>query len=118
MYTSPQQDAPGSASLTNMGFDESPFLDYGLDDGNIDWDINDDLIGPLPGASAEEEESGDKRKSPGDADEDDDGGGKRRESDDRIGKKPGRKPLTSEPTSVSLNIQSTPFYGRPSVEPV
>ena len=106
VFSSPQQDPPGSALLTDLALDQSPFLDYSLDDGNLDWDVSGDMIGSLPGASAEDDESGDKRKSPEDADEEESGGGKRRESDDRIGKKPGRKPLTSEPTSVSPNIHS------------
>lgn len=105
-YTSPAQQTPGSATLTNKGFDNSPFGDFELDDSNFDWDVNGELIGALPGTTTrqedhEENELGDKRKSPEDAEEED-GGGKRREGEDKTGKKPGRKPLTSEPTTVSV----------------
>ena len=104
---SPGQVAPGSGSLHDMSFDNSPFLDYELDDGNFDWDINGEMVGALPGNDKEDSgspeadgEGGDKRKSPED-ENDEDGGGKRREGEDKNSKKPGRKPLTSEPTTVS-----------------
>ena len=108
-YTSPIQQTPGSSSLSNNGgFENSPYLDYDLDEANFDWgDVNGEMIGALPGTTTssqeedgDENELGDKRKSPEDADEED-GGGKRREGEDKTSKKPGRKPLTSEPTSVS-----------------
>ena len=102
VYASPVQKTPGSGVV---GVDESPFLDYDLDDGNFDWDIsNDQMIGSLPGTSLDDDEEADlhdKRKMSDDDAEDVDGGGKRREGDDKTSKKPGRKPLTSEPTSVS-----------------
>ena len=88
-----------------MGFgtDESPFLDF---DPDVDFDFQgtDQLIGDLP--EFENHESGDKRKS-FDGDEDDSNNGKkRRESDDKdkSAKKPGRKPLTSEPTTVRISL--------------
>ena len=110
IYTSPSQKTPGSATFSNVGFDNSPYLDYDLDEANFDWDLNGEMIGSLPGGSADDEdaEQGDKRKSPGSGDEED-GGGKRREGDDKTGKKPGRKPLTSEPTSVS-QVMSKKIY--------
>lgn len=51
----------------------------------------------------------DKRKSPGsdeedDSEDDDENSAKRRESDGKVAKKPGRKPLTTEPTTVSINL--------------
>ena len=105
-FQSPTQQTPGSATFGNIGFDDSPFLDYDLDDGNFDWDTNgEQMIGALPGTSFDAEDDGehhDKRKSPEDDPDEEDGGGKRREGDDKSSKKPGRKPLTSEPTSVSL----------------
>lgn len=105
VFASPSQQTPGSASFGGLGFDDSPFLDYDLDDGNFDWDTNEQMIGSLPGTSLnddeEENDLHDKRKNPDDDKDDEEGGGKRRESDDRSSKKPGRKPLTSEPTSVS-----------------
>ena len=118
-YASPVQQTPGSGTFGsgNMSFDGSPFLDYDLDEGNFDWDIRgEQMIGNLPGASTSaDDEDGDlhdKRKNPGDEDaDDDDGGGKRREGDDKTGKKPGRKPLTSEPTSVSCSLCALPLSG-------
>ncbi|MCJ1377527.1 DNA-binding transcription factor yap1 [Xylographa soralifera] len=99
-YASPVQKTPGSGAI---GVDGSPFLDYELDDGNFDWDIHgDQMIGSLPGTSLDDDEEADlhdKRKISDDDAEDIDGGGKRREGDDKTSKKPGRKPLTSEPTS-------------------
>ncbi len=65
------------------------------------------MIGDLPGApstarseSASDQDSPDKRSHPDDDEEEN--GAKRRESEDKVSKKPGRKPLTTEPTSVSL----------------
>ena len=43
-----------------------------------------------------------KRKDHPDDDDDDASTGKRREGEEKVAKKPGRKPLTSEPTSVSF----------------
>ena len=103
-YQEPNPQTPMSAGLHNPDFDDSPYLDNELDETRFNWDLNADLIGDLPGASeadlaAGEEEHGDKRKSPEDGD-DEDGGGKRHENEDKTAKKPGRKPLTSEPTTV------------------
>lgn len=82
-----------------FGEDESPFLDF---DPNADFDFPDsaNLIGDLPGTTpAQDYDIGEKRKS---MDGKTEAGGvetgtKRRESE---AKKPGRKPLTSEPTTV------------------
>ena len=105
IYESPIEQVPGSGTLGSMGFDDSPFLDYDLDDGNFEWDNSgDQMIGNLPGMSGNDEdgELHEKRKGHGeDHDDEDGGGGKRREGEERTAKKPGRKPLTSEPTSVS-----------------
>lgn len=105
---------------------ESPFLDYDYDlgvDNNFDFDfISGDqakMIGDLPGTStanrndgpksdSSEPETNDKRSHP-DNDEDADeegGGGKRRESEGKTSKKPGRKPLTNEPTTVSSFVMA------------
>jgi len=106
---SPIQQTPGSGTLGS--FNESPFIDeyYDFDaDGQFDFDSGNDalqgqMIGKLPGTSSSDgdETLHDKRGHPGDEDEDEEGGGKRREGEDKASKKPGRKPLTSEPTSVS-----------------
>lgn len=103
-YVSPVQQTPGSAELDGVGLDESPFIDFGLEDGNFDWDDSgDQLIGNIPGTSSNGDETDlhDKRKNPDDDKDEEEGGGKRREGDEKSSKKPGRKPLTSEPTSVS-----------------
>ena len=95
-FTPNMSSAPGSG---NLEFDdESPFLDFDPDgdygDENFNFDDNPRMIGDLPG------ELHDKRKSIDTKDDDDEGVGKRREGEDKTAKKPGRKPLTSEPTSV------------------
>ncbi|KAF2193517.1 PAP1-domain-containing protein [Zopfia rhizophila CBS 207.26] len=102
-FTSPQQSTPAS-NFNNMNIEESPFVDYLDGDASFDFDNADNsdlMIGALPGGSPEKEgeESSEKRKSPDDDAEDPDGGGKRREPEDKTAKKPGRKPLTSEPTT-------------------
>lgn len=110
-YVSPIQQTPGYAEFGSVALDDSPFLDFDLEDGNFDWDDNgDQLIGNVPGTSSnsDELEVHDKRKNPDGDDEDEEGGGKRREGDDKSSKKPGRKPLTSEPTTVStVAVEST-----------
>ncbi|RDW85666.1 hypothetical protein BP5796_03991 [Coleophoma crateriformis] len=103
-----QGQAPGSGTLN--GFDDSPFIDYDYEfeqDGSFDFgDFNDtqgQMIGQLPGTSSDGDDNSenihDKRSHPEDDGEDDEGGGKRREGEEKTSKKPGRKPLTSEPTS-------------------
>ncbi|KAF2626166.1 PAP1-domain-containing protein [Macroventuria anomochaeta] len=101
-FFSPQQSTPANAFGT-LGVDESPFIDYLDGDNTLDFDGANSgarMIGSLPGDSPEGEPN-DKRKSPDEDGEEDDeeGGGKRREGDDKQAKKPGRKPLTSEPTT-------------------
>lgn len=93
--------APGSGHLDFS--DESPFLDFDPD-GDFDDSFGYDeesgrMIGDLPG------DLHDKRKSIDGQDDDDEGGGKRREGEDKTAKKPGRKPLTVEPTSVSARFR-------------
>ena len=104
-FTSPQQSTPTTTGFHNGSIDGSPFVDYIDGDTGFEFDgENGDLmIGSLPGDSPKRKASDDgteKRKSPGDDAEDPDGGGKRREPEDKQAKKPGRKPLTSEPTTV------------------
>lgn len=107
---SPLQQTPGSGTLG--GFNDSPFMDEYYDfetDGQFDFDSGNDvlhgqMIGKLPGTSSSDgdENQHDKRSHPDDEDDDEEGGGgKRREGEEKGSKKPGRKPLTSEPTSVS-----------------
>jgi AP-1-like factor len=100
--------APGSG--TSNGFEDSPFIDYDYEfdaDGGFDYDFANDsqgqMIGNLPGSSSDgDADTHDKRSHPDDDGDDEEGGGKRREGDEKSSKKPGRKPLTSEPTSVSI----------------
>lgn len=102
IYTSPVEDVPGSATIGS--FDESPYLDYELDDGNFDWDNSgDQLFGDLPGDNNDEGEHHDKRKASLE-DDDEDKSNKRREGGEKSAKKPGRKPLQGEPTTVSSDI--------------
>lgn len=108
-FTSPQQNTPANA-FNNVGMEESPYIDY-LDGDGYDFDNADDdlMIGALPGTSPSGrngEDSSEKRKSPGDDDDEDEGGGKRREGEDKQAKKPGRKPLTSEPTTVGSTCRA------------
>lgn len=88
----------------NLGADESPYLDFNPDT-DFDFQGSESLIGDLPGADYE---PGDKRKDIDGKLEDDneESGKKRRESDDKTARKPGRKPLTSEPTTVCITSLS------------
>ncbi|KAF1922953.1 PAP1-domain-containing protein [Didymella exigua CBS 183.55] len=100
-FFSPQQST--TANTFGISVDESPFIDYLDGDTTLEFDGANNgarMIGSLPGDSPEGE-SNEKRKSPDeDGDEDDEeGGGKRLAGDDKQAKKPGRKPLTSEPTT-------------------
>ena len=109
--------APGSLTEspvqagTSNGFEESPFIDYDYEfdaDGSYDYDFANDnnglMIGKLPGTSSDgDADTHEKRSHPDDEDDEEEGGGKRRESEGKGSKKPGRKPLTSEPTSVSTS---------------
>ena len=99
LFDSNAQSEPSSGHL-DFNPDDSPYLDFDIDgeDDAYDFDSNGQMIGDMPGELHE------KRKS-FDGNEDDEGGGKRREGEDKTGKKPGRKPLTSEPTTVSTRHQ-------------
>ncbi|KAI7660577.1 hypothetical protein KC322_g17467, partial [Hortaea werneckii] len=93
LYISPQD-----AALDNLNDDFTPDLDY-FDGDNFDFDNADlggEMIGALPGGEGNE-----KRKSPDERDEFDETEPKRQETLDgeKGSKKPGRKPLTSEPTT-------------------
>ncbi|KAK3381343.1 transcription factor PAP1-domain-containing protein [Podospora didyma] len=109
----PLDGSPGRGVDSISNFQESPDLDYDYDFGGADssFDFSFDhgnqpkMIGDLPGGSSAarsdsaDTESPDKRSHPDDDDEDEQGGAKRRESEDKVAKKPGRKPLTTEPSS-------------------
>lgn len=83
-------------------FDEGPLLDFGLEDGNFDWDNNDDSLNFIDNnqTDGDHNEHDDKRKHPDEDDDDQEGSHKRLESEDKASRKPGRKPLTGEPTTV------------------
>jgi AP-1-like factor len=95
---------------------ESPFLDtYDYDFGDSSFDFSftggdqPRMIGDLPDSAARSEsadndaanDGNDKRSHPDDDDDEDSPGNdaKRQETSERVPKKPGRKPLTSEPSS-------------------
>lgn len=87
--------------------DDNPYLGFDLDaDGEeqFDFDSNGQLIDDFAGDASHGDVNDlhEKRKSVGDRDDDDVGGGKRREGEGGSNKKPGRKPLTAEPTTVSF----------------
>lgn len=109
-----------------LSLNESPFIDYdySFDAGDASFDDslydntadNLKMIGDLPAAGAAPEsttgasegnDSPEKRSHPDDEDEPQENGAKRRESTEKVPKKPGRKPLTSEPTSVRDKNQRT-----------
>ncbi|KAB5542995.1 transcription factor PAP1-domain-containing protein, partial [Coniochaeta sp. 2T2.1] len=102
----------GSPANHGLAINDSPLLDFDYEFNNPDssfdfsFDNGNDsrMIGDLPGApstarseSASDQDSPDKRSHPDDDEEEN--GAKRRESEDKVSKKPGRKPLTTEPTS-------------------
>lgn len=111
MGGSPQQNGDASA------FQESPYLEDNFDydlgpDSSFDFSFdNSTLADGARGTTAKsvstENETSEKRSHPDDEEDEgspDSTGGheaKRRESTEKVPKKPGRKPLTSEPTSVS-----------------
>lgn len=106
------QESPAQGLESVGSFQNSPDLEYEYDFAGADssFDFSFDhanqpkMIGDLPSApstksDSAEMESPDKRSHPDDDDDEDNGGGKRRESEDKVAKKPGRKPLTTEPSS-------------------
>ncbi|KAI1912729.1 DNA-binding transcription factor yap1 [Ophidiomyces ophidiicola] len=91
VLNSPSEHEASVSGRLSFG-DDSPFLDFTLDP---EFEIADEdaLIGDLPGTEGRE-----KRKSM-DGKGEEESGKKRKENDEKVAKKPGRKPLTSEPTS-------------------
>lgn len=110
LYQSPVQGSPGFGGIGSDEFSESPLLDFELDDGNYDWENSaEKLFGSLPGAPNDDEgDLHDKRKSA--EEEDEESGHKRREGEDKSAKRPGRKPLTGEPTTVILHPLTVVLY--------
>ena len=101
LYTSPVQNGPNSGSLSNL--EDSPIYDD-FDDANYEWDNGaEQLFGDLPNNELyDESELHDKRKASTESADGEEGASKRQESDGKGPKKPGRKPLTAEPTTVSF----------------
>ncbi|CAK7219305.1 DNA-binding transcription factor yap1 [Sporothrix bragantina] len=83
--------ADTSLDFSLGGGDQTSFLD------NDDGDADDTKTDSAP--SNAENDSPDKRSHPEDEDEEDGASAKRHESTEKVPKKPGRKPLTSEPSS-------------------
>ncbi|KAM7207455.1 transcription factor PAP1 domain containing protein [Naviculisporaceae sp. PSN 640] len=111
----PASSIDGSPNLGMDGlgsYQNSPDLDYeydfGAPDSSFDFSFNDGdqakMIGDLPAPSTTSKsespdgDSPDKRSHPDD-DEEQNTSAKRREGEDKVAKKPGRKPLTTEPSS-------------------
>ncbi|KAF4463053.1 AP1-like transcription factor [Fusarium albosuccineum] len=115
--TSFQQSTGQHKNPQNSGYQESPFLDnydYDFGDSGFDFSFASDdqpsMIGDMPSSTAgpgtsksdsPENEVSEKRSHPDDEDDEASPGKdpKRRESTEKVPKKPGRKPLTSEPSS-------------------
>ncbi|KAJ6787893.1 hypothetical protein PWT90_01876 [Aphanocladium album] len=104
------KNSPGSTAGATGAYQESPFLDnydYDFADSSFDFSFagNDQgaMIGDMPSTSDKSDTPDDdiheKRSHPDDDDESPENEAKRREAGEKIPKKPGRKPLTSEPTS-------------------
>ena len=106
---SPDSFENNPPSTNANGFQESPFLDtYNYEDvgdSSFDFSLIDDqqpkMIGDLPGSANSDSADGEgnEKRSHPDDDDDDSNDPKRRESTEKVPKKPGRKPLTSEPSS-------------------
>ncbi|KAM0740773.1 hypothetical protein ACQRIT_005957 [Beauveria bassiana] len=104
------KNSPGNSSAIAGGYQDSPFLDnydYEFADSSFDFSFagNDQaaMIGDMPSTSDKSDTPDDdiheKRSYPDDDDEALENDAKRREAGEKVPKKPGRKPLTSEPTS-------------------
>lgn len=113
--------APAVADDFANGDDSFGSFDFGASDPGFDFDVgasNTDLVEGLTGFSGDTAGGqGEKRKSSDDNldleddEEDDKSGPKRRQGDERGSKKPGRKPSTSEPTTVRSQ-RSRRYFGR------
>lgn len=90
------------ANMDGFNGDFTPDIDYLDGDNSFDFD-NADLGGEMIGALPGHGEQHDKRSHPGDEDDDDEleEGDAKRQEGEKGAKKPGRKPLTNEPTTVS-----------------
>ena len=105
--------SPQDAELDNFNGDFTPDLDYLDGDTSFDFenaDLGGELIGALPtGQTKGGTEGHEKRKSRDENGSSEEGDAKRQETQEgeKGAKKPGRKPLTNEPTTVSRTIWLT-----------
>jgi hypothetical protein len=96
--------------------DFTPDLDYLDGDGSFDFDNADlggEMIGGIPGLDADgNPEQHDKRKNSDEDGSPEEGDAKRQEvgEGEKGSKKPGRKPLTNEPTTVSMHFLLSECY--------
>jgi AP-1-like factor len=105
----PLMFTPGATGMSMGTFDtvdgtlnDTQFLDF-LDnnDAQLDFDIEEVNDEPRQDSGEAEGDIHDKRKTPEDGKDDDENDDpKRHEPDEKVAKKPGRKPLTTEPTTV------------------
>lgn len=106
--------SPGN--MDNFNPDFTPDLDYLDGDGSFDFDNADlggEMIGGLPGLDADgNPEQHDKRKNSDEDGSPEEGDAKRQEfgEGEKGSKKPGRKPLTNEPTTVSIHFLLTGYH--------
>lgn len=101
---------------------------YDVADLELDLDLDPDFKLPndfgfdldqLSAAPIERPSLHDKRKVSNDSDSDDEedgGGGKRQEGADKVPKKPGRKPVVAEPSTVSMIVSEPPAPTQISIE--
>lgn len=100
---------PTSAHFPTHAFADGEFAEALGHDNDTSFDfLNENLDPPFEPSnedgSGESPETGEKRKSPDDDDDDDEqGDAKRQDGDEKSAKKPGRKPLTSEPLTVGAS---------------
>jgi AP-1-like factor len=106
--------SPGN--MDNFNPDFTPDLDYLDGDGSFDFDNADlggEMIGGLPDLDAEgNPEQHEKRKNTDEDGSPEEGDAKRQElgEGEKGSKKPGRKPLTNEPTTVSTHSLLPRYY--------
>lgn len=112
-----QPDLLNSDALAALNADDPSFVDWlntnddlayeAFDNGQAWADEQDGIQSGLPAITNTEGELDlhDKRKNPSDLTDDGEGNGnKRREGEEKVAKKPGRKPLVSEASTVSFCI--------------
>jgi len=105
IFQSPLEEDLGTSRFDSTTFEKGLFFDFTDGDASFDTGILQDVDGNgydyqnVSPTRDFDNETGEKRIHEDDED-DDEIDPKRREGDDKISKKPGRKPLTSEPTTV------------------